>query len=207
MFLTLTQTLRAGCNLSVTNFGFLRKKVPMPLPEEIPAPETAVTNILAVQTSLISTLFPLLSLLSWQSHQYLVWHHYLHLFRLDWPYLNTTYSAKHKYQFRLDFNERHRLTLWAVLMLQGCLVLVFECVLGKKMFTLQLPNKYDFIQKQSLPIHTPLSSVKSWCWYKNNEKIKNLSPSVRYLQSCMIPLQWQTSHRSVCGSHKSSHTS
>ena len=35
------------------------------------------------------------------------------------------------------------------------------CVLGKKMFTLQLPNKYDFIQKQSLPIHTPLSSVKS----------------------------------------------
>ena len=58
MFLTLTQTLRAGCNLSVTNFGFLRKKGPMPLPEEIPAPETAVTNILAVQTSLISTLFP-----------------------------------------------------------------------------------------------------------------------------------------------------
>ena len=32
---------------------------------------------------------------------------------------------------------------------------------GEKMFTLQLPNKYDFIQKQSLPIHTPLSSVKS----------------------------------------------
>ena len=29
---------------------------------------------------------------------------------------------------------------------------------------------------------------------------------VRYPQSCTIPLQWQTDHRSICDSHKSSHT-
>ena len=29
---------------------------------------------------------------------------------------------------------------------------------------------------------------------------------VRYPQSCMIPLQWQTGDRSLCDSHKSTHT-
>ena len=68
--------------------------------------------------------------------------------------------------------------------------------LKKKFLTLQLPNEYDFIQKHSLPLPTPLSSVKSSSFFKYNEEIKNLSLSAKYPQSCMIPPQWQISHRS-----------
>ena len=80
---------------------------------------------------------------------------------------------------------------------------------GKKtiIFSLQLPHEYDFIQKHSLPLLTPLSSFKSCCCYKNNENINNLSPSLWYPQSCNIPLQWLTGRSSICDSHKSTHAS
>ena len=42
--------------------------------------------------------------------------------------------------------------------------------------------------------HYPLSNQA--VFFKHNEEIKNLSLSVKYPQSCMIPPQWQISHRS-----------
>ena len=115
-------------------------------------------------------------LLSWQNHQYLVWQHRLQLFWLYLPYLNSSYSVKHKYQFRLDFDEHHRLPYW-----RGPFYKRASCqsviIFGKEIVvTSQLPNKYDFLQRHSLPLATPLCSVISWCFYKNNENIENSSP-------------------------------